>query len=898
MKGKTLTILFGVLIASCLTKVAVREQLPQASVVSGDYLSADLRRVFDLSEAKFPLEFSTTVGETFNASQAFAEKHYDRLGLKQLNFVQTVHENFLAIVYDNTHVVFQALDHDGKGFGPYTHFDFVKFGSTLMCSDFSFNKDRFLMYVGCFDTASSSTNPGFMYIFTYDFKVMNVTNEVSVKQNDGYRIMNRLKMFIHSFPQDGAQANDDQLYMIVYDQGHTAHNRTKRSNMIRVFHNIQSGKLRFDTLVNTSMAGQTFDVVYDYYPYQNSLIATGRLTDVGEVIILAQCKLDLTDDKAICNPKFKATPVKYGKSIVYEGGKGGWYTEIDLDKKSISWFRLNGAFTSPNWNTHKLGELDNVDFPNGQDLWIRDLSMTEYIGTLTYSNKMHTLAGVTFMDWHTGATDYVSSYSATVYDKNWVLCHKYGPSQRIKLLRNQMELIVDAHYLDDGVNTLTLTATDADNSVSITTKVELMESIFERIYIQNNIGIIEVYSHTQVTIAIDPKDIQVGNGINVEVTTEDDKILKGIGYTSEPARILWKPHDIPQADWFFAANKAVALNPHRSLVWGSCEDTHSFPNAYTCTEEGRYALPRGENLSDKIKAHGDVIMMMSTNSTGTTVMFMNDDGEVVPHGFDGLALDFDFMATRTFYYAFIVFADRVEVWTVNRHDIEEFDHYETIDSNTFPGICPIAVSIPKDSQNRFSILSSCGMNGKYILRWGLTHDIPFHAIPLSSHISPVAFCDFGYEYLLRGHQDVYGLSSFDNFNKHTVPLDQLDASVAYEFTCLEDVDKAVYAAHGEQGKLWTLTVQQGNQGYAQGRRFPTQIEKVEAEFVKSYSFLGMPIHVVQNAGTTSLLQTFDTPRIRLMAGAVTSETDLTVTIRFYNKESEQTFVQIATVYPH
>jgi len=893
MKGITYTILFGVLIATCLSTVSVREQLPNAQVIEGDRLSEDLRRVFNLSEASFPLEFNTNVGETFNASQPFAAKHYDRLGVKELNYVQQIHENFLAVVYDYSHVVFQMLNHDGNGFGPYVDYDFTKFGASLYCSDFAFNRPRFLMYVGCFDRSSTSTKPGSMFVFTYDFKSGNVTNEVSVPQKDGYRIMNRMKMFIHSFPQDGS--NDDELYLVAYDQGHTSHNVTRRTNMLRVFHNVETGKLRYDTLVNTSMAGQTYDVIYDYFPYNGSLITTGRLAGVGEIITLAQCKLDLTDDKAICNPKFKATPVKSGAAIIHERG---WYTEVDIDNGSIKWFKLEGKFSSASWNTHKMGEMDNVDFPKSSDIWIRDMSMSMYIGTITYSSRTHLDSGVTFMDWHSGASDYVSSYSGCVYDQNYVLAHNYDGSQQIKLLRNHMQIVVDSHYLDDGDNVMTLTASDSDNSASVTATITLMESIFEQIYIKNTIGIIDVHSNTVTTLVIDPKDIIVGNGINVEVTTEDETLLKAYGYSSEPARIVWQPSEIKKADWFFAKNKAVALNSFRTLVWGSCEDTHSFPNAYTCTEEGQFALPSGLSIQNAIYAHENVIMMYGTNSTGSTVVFMNEDGEAVPHFFDDHITDIAFMRTTTFFFSFLVFKDRVEIWTINKNDIEEFTFYEKISTEQYPKICPTGVSVPGDSMNRFSILSNCGFDGKFIFKWGLTHDVRFSAIPLSSHIAPVGFCDFGYEYLLRGYEEIYGLSGHSSFNKFTVPIDQLDGSVAYDMTCLESINQVAYAAHGTQGKNFTLSIQNGNMGYAQGRRFPTVIENIEAENIRSFDFMGSAFHVIENAGQSTFLQTYDSPRIRFHAGSVRRETDLSVTIRFYNKETEQFFVQIATVYPH
>jgi len=39
-----------------------------------------------------------------------------------------------------------------------------------------------------------------MYVFTYDLNQQQIVGEVSVKQDDGFRIVNNLVLFIESFP--------------------------------------------------------------------------------------------------------------------------------------------------------------------------------------------------------------------------------------------------------------------------------------------------------------------------------------------------------------------------------------------------------------------------------------------------------------------------------------------------------------------------------------------------------------------------------------------------------------------------------------------------------------------------------------------------------------------------
>lgn len=92
-------------------------------------------------------------------------------------------------------------------------------------------------------------------------------------------------MFVESFPQEGS--DDDQLYLVVYDQGHTLQKETILSNHARIFFNVETGKLEFDTIVKVNMPDHEYDAVYDMYPYNSTLILSGRIKGVADMITLA-----------------------------------------------------------------------------------------------------------------------------------------------------------------------------------------------------------------------------------------------------------------------------------------------------------------------------------------------------------------------------------------------------------------------------------------------------------------------------------------------------------------------------------------------------------------------------------------------------------------------------------
>lgn len=899
MKRITSIALLSLIVTTSLCSVAPKNGLPHAQLIQGDVWSRTLaNNIFDTSKGIFPVQFkSTGGGQTFNADQYFTSKHYGILQVKELNFVQVIDENLAAAVFDDTHVIFQLINHNGLGFGDYIHIDLKTFGSNYFCSDFAVNRNRFLVYIGCFDKTSSEASPGSMAIHTFDFNTRNVTSSAVVKQDDGFRIINRLTMFVHEFPQG---SNDDS-YLFVYDQGHTSQNETRQVPMARIFHNVNSGVLSFDTVVNTQMEGRNFDVIYDYFPWNGTLIIASRITDIGEIITLAQCKLDLTDDIIHCNPKLKATALQHGKAILHEKG---WYTEIDIAQKQFRVYRIHGDFSSHDWNSELVRRMENIVFPDGQEdsIWIRNAVTNEWSSAIQYGRRNHTDPGSTFMDWTSGKNNFYWGDVADIYDRDWFVGTTKNQDPQVSLLRNDVVYVVDSHYLKTGNNQLTVTAFDSQNQATVSNNFILLKSIFERIYIKNQIGIIELNSHQTLDIRITEEEIIWGNGINVRIESDDEKVVTGMGVTHHPVRLIFNGTDISSGDYYFTGHRALIRSNIGRLIWTRCSRTAIRPLTYTCIEDGAHPISSGERLMSKVMARGEVLMAASTNKTSSTVYFMTNDGELVQHGFDNeFFRDFAFLETNTFLYVILAFDDRVDIYSLNRFDIQEFDFYHSFNVNNtaYDNFCPRKVEVPPGSQDEFDILSSCG-NGfsSYILRWGLTHNTPHMGIPLDSRTHPSEFCSFGNEFMIRGHDELYAISNSDDFSRFNVPLSDLDASINFDTYCIRELGQFVVLGHSHSGKNYTISVINGNEGAQQAKRYPTVIEGFEAEDIKSFDFMGRPLHVVENAQERRFFVTLRTPILRFTAGNVEEETDVPVKITFYNKQTEQTFYQFVTVFPH
>lgn len=891
-------LLVSVLVAATYTKISVRDGLPHFQLLRDDVADFDLKSVFDLSQSNGDVSFSANVGRTFSYGEPFAMKNYDILGVEKPNFIRA-HDNWVVAVYDDTTVVFQAIDTNGKRFLHYQSVDLKKFGANLVCTGTAFNKSRMFMYIGCFDKTSTELKPGSMYIFTWDFQKGEIVNEVSVKQDDGFRVINTLNLFIESFPQEG---NDDQVYLLAYDQGHTIQTETRMSNHARVFFNIESGKLEFDTLVEVSMKGEEYDIIYDMFPYQNTLILSGRIKGVGSIVTLAQCKLDLTDNQIVCNPKYKPTQITSGTVQVHSHDMT--YHMLDIETKEISYYQISGAFTSATWNTKLLGKM-TVDMPalDEQHIWIKGIHTSQWGGVIYYGSVTHQDPGVTYVDWSSKWSMYDSHQTATIYDRDWVVQGVHATSQTLMLIRDEPLYLIEGGYYT-GRNEITLTATDKDGSISTHGAVSVHEHIFESIHIENRIGTIELLSKESKLFSFNHKDIHDGNGLNVEVKTADESLLKATAYTHAPMRISWKGQKTAVVgDYAFSHDKVVVVDAANTMRWGSCTEVSANPITIICEQLGSHALTRANKLNSKIVTHQDLTMSWSTNTDAETsvIYFTDDEGDFIHHNFKGIIHDAGFMKTKDFYYAFVVFdQDRVEIWSLNPNDLKEFEKYLILDKTnvTFNGFCPTAVSIPPHSNNEYDILSDCGFNGKAVLRMGLTYNTEHFNIPLSMRDSTKGFCTFHREFVIDTQDALFSLAGNDTFNYWTVPIDELDGGLAYDMFCLPTLHKVAYVAYGTKGLKHTLITQNAIEGAIhQGRRFPTHVDGIEAETIRAYELLDRIVFVVENMGQTTFLTTYDTPRIKFNAGHVDDEEDVLVTITVYNRGSEQTFVQLATIYP-
>lgn len=162
-------LLVALVICAASAKIGVRDGLRDFQMLPSDVADFNLKSVFDLSQVNGRVKYSTNIGKTFNHGQPFATKNLSFLQLEKANSIRA-HDYWVSTFFDNNKLLLQTVDNSGKKLLNYQLVDLNKFGANLVCTGTAYNKARGYLYIGCFDKNSTESNPGAVYIFTYDLR--------------------------------------------------------------------------------------------------------------------------------------------------------------------------------------------------------------------------------------------------------------------------------------------------------------------------------------------------------------------------------------------------------------------------------------------------------------------------------------------------------------------------------------------------------------------------------------------------------------------------------------------------------------------------------------------------------------------------------------------------------
>lgn len=666
--------------------------IPDATIMPVDVYSADYTRIFDYSAAKGNVKQTTSNGLVFSMNQPVNTRSYAAFGVTKLYLVKWVAHNISVFVYDKNKIIIQTLDGNGKIFLKALFYE-VKIIADLYCSAFEYNDLRNLLYIGCVGQRTK-TAPGKFFIFTYDISLEDVSSSLSLDQKDGFDIKNQLVLKIVKSPQN---SNED-TYLIAYDQGHGQQTSSRHNSQFRVFRNVAYRQLTFYYLGNIAAYDHDTAMLFDIFTYNGTILTTGRVEEDKEHISFAQCKLDNSKRVMNCG-QIKQTLIQEGYVQIHNESV---LLTTDLKTRIVTVYQLYGDYTDPNWVSHTINTISNVDLVDKDGVWINGTTFSEYGAAISYTtNVFGEEFGSTFINW--GINSFMTSpqYFGFVWQRSIF----YGDAQTGNsfVSRNTRgELLIDQAFLARGDNTVTVTAQDNQNSQSASAKITLMSvQDWQKTITWNKIADSTVAQNSAGTLPIDSMSINSGNALFASAISSNKNVLtiKKAFYGAMVGVNFEGITDL-SGNFYFDGNSAVVEN-NRKLSFQTCTQKDGPGEAIDCHAQGAYTLKQGDILGEKILNLSNGVTLayiINVDQNRTTLITVSDTG-VSAYAHPGIVQDVAKynQVTASLDYIAIAEDNAVVILAVNVNDQKDWQIIQTLTATDFDetDFCPVEIRSQK-----------------------------------------------------------------------------------------------------------------------------------------------------------------------------------------------------------
>ncbi len=875
--------------------------------LAGDIYSLDAMEYFDFADASFPVKVESNLGQTYNNLDAFAESHLKAGNYNTMSFIKQIHRNVIAVVFDDNQVVLQIISNNGQSFGKYFPLNLAQQGPKLFCTGFAYNAKRDYVYIGCFDTLTTSTDPRSIWIFTINMVDGSIVTQTSVKQDDGFRIVNRLQLTIGEFAQRTNGVDVARDYLFAYDQGHTSHKESTFNTHIRVFFNVNVGNLEFDELVEIQTADEAdaFKAIHDVYYYQGNLIASGYTAASPSVLVLGQCVLAIDDKVATCS-NFKSTNIGFGK-IQITGDK---YFALDLDKKTLQFSKLGGDFSQPDWTDNIYGYTEDVPEPQADDVWIREITGNMYGATVVFSTQVRVDEGTTLISYVTKHKMFHQGVMISEFDKNFIGCSQTGDGLfTVELFRNTIGFMkVAVKDLPEGDHKVWLKVTEnlpEAEPLVVETTLTVIYKALGRVEIENAIGSIELLSHQTSVLNLGYENVIFGNALN-QATIEFIPKTNIVSAVIERGGFMKIDLDADLKNgqtWLVNENVfglQITDTDTYNLIYFQCQEDN-FQEAI-CKTKSTQKIAKGTtwvNVPKSDRESGVGVLSGFDKNRGNFLYIMGNNGKSNEFALDDESIfDIEIFESKgdLFFYVYVGYKDYVNVYAINKSNIMQVEKVYTYDANSLgiPQLCIIDISSPDVTRDYLDILSICGDDSR-ILRTSMMSNRLRTNLPLPSlsaaQGSYIKVCSFGEEVVLASLQGLFSISIKDDFNYWTAPLLELEIANNPNLECLSSIGRFVLSAQPDTGKM-NIIEGVGDQMQQQGKRFPVFWENLpDAVHLGSYAFFGKSVHAIETSEGISYLQSIDIPRVILQAGDISKHGSIAMELTIGNKEESEVFFQ-------
>lgn len=716
----TSLILIALLTAGALSTITPTQPLAKHSMLEGDYFYQDLNTLFDLSKVTYPLIVTGNNAIANNQTESYMDKHFQQFDFQNLDWIQQVNEDTLVFCYDRKNIIVQVMKGEGKTFGYYQKFTLASVD--VVCHDTAHYEHRAQLFVGCVSKTSTPSSPGSVYIATWDYEQAKITNIEITEQKDGFRIQNRLGMFI-SEKSSGSGAPTP--YLTVYDVGNTNAKQTRGNTQLRVYRNVSIGKLRFYKLLKID--DHLYDILYNLFPYQESIILSGRVSGpTSTVITLASCVFNF--DKAVlsCDPKLKGTAVTEGMIGL---NSSGHYFEINTQTNKITVAALHGRFADNNWNRDVLYTQSNLDLIHNESAFIRYYTGTGAMGVINYG----TLAGgpdygYTGISYASGISwGVVGSVAAQIGNSVvFGVSDQSGEHQGdvVSIMRpTNPYLLVDSSKLPSGQTSVVgLEIEDADSTTpySVSGSFTVVATIFDKINVLSSAyGDITIKGGYTTELELKDEDIVQGNSIEVTATSADNSV-HGKSYSGAKLNITWNPsHDHNDIlSYQFFGQKAVVQNTRGSMWFYNCR-RNSGSHDRICDQYASYPGPVSLPIV-KVTYLSNVLFTWTCSNGNCFAIFVQNNGDVSLVNIGGGVKDMFFGLDNqipNWIRLVVTTNDSVEIFRSSKYEPSGMTLWYTIsqDNSSEDWFCPTNIYHCPDNEDILEILNDCqGYNQKVL----------------------------------------------------------------------------------------------------------------------------------------------------------------------------------------
>jgi hypothetical protein len=797
---------------------------------------------------------------------------------------------------------------EGKSFGYFQKFNLPSID--VVCHDIAHYEHRSILYVGCISKDSSPTKPGSVFVATWSYEQAKVTSIAITPQDDGFRILNRVGMFITKT----GSGSSSTPYLTVYDSGNTNSKTHRGNDQVRIYRNIEIGALKFYKLLKVD--DHQYDIVYNMFDYEGSIIIAGRVNGpTSGIVTLAQCGIDFTNKVLACNKDLKTTSITEGMvGLTFATNQ---YYEINSETGTIQICNLKGSFHDADWNRNVILTQHDLELIHHENSYIRSYSGNTVLGTINYGSTTQYKpdAGYTGISYESGISWSVEGYVAANIGNSIVSGKRIQDKEHggdvISIMRpDKPYLLIEASKLS-GKTVVGVNVHDSSSPTTFSTSatVTVVDSIYDKINVLSTAyGDITVKGGFETSLHLKDEDIIEGNNMEIEAHSADGTV-HGKSFSGAKVDITWNPsHDHNDIiKYAFFQQKALVQNK-RGKMWfynckiirghheRHCEQFASYPGpisqpvrtikqvgnilfTWTCTDDDCFAIFAQEN--------GDV----STVSLGAGIrdIFIGED-DVIPNWIRIVATS----------------EGKVEIFKGPKYEPEGVTLWYTMtDSNANePWFCPTHAFHCPLNQDVLLIMNDCeGYNQKILkYRIGDSRVNFIESSKLDSLTQAPFFCPMGHEFIIgsvdsKHDHPLYSFSAHDDLNFWTVPKDLLGDNF-WNYSCLSHMFRSVSYGFDKDGSVTATTIV-GNRGSQQLSRYSTVVSGIEATAAYAYEgFHNSVLHWFLTSNGPLFYETFDHPILELTTPKVTEETQKEVTFTFTNSgKGKRTFTKSITVLP-